>query len=319
MLTKREGLLLAACVVVAGFAASWRERRSAWPRLAVSALAALALALPWRVWFTSHGIPGDGPSEGYLGALHHLDRGWPTVQLVVTTLFDPDFWLLAPTVAIAAAVLAGVARAWTIAVYAGAFTIAAMVAGIWIIWSEASLPITQDDARNPVVRLTGTSILVLVALTPAMLDRAWSVGRTRGPTRSGNLGPDAFVWRSTSAWLVVLAAVLVHPASILTNYSGQGLPGGPPTFPAASDCVAAPAPGGDVRLVLGYARSYQEAGSLRTLAARAGIRKTRVAQDGCGRLRVSAHRVPAPALLDDVLARARSEGLEPTLERDTGG
>ena len=46
MLTKREGQLLAACVVASALAASWRDWRSAWPRLAVASACAFAMALP---------------------------------------------------------------------------------------------------------------------------------------------------------------------------------------------------------------------------------------------------------------------------------
>ncbi len=42
MLTKREGQLLVACIVVAALAASWGTRRSAWPRVALACGCALA-------------------------------------------------------------------------------------------------------------------------------------------------------------------------------------------------------------------------------------------------------------------------------------
>ena len=45
MLTKREGILFAACILFAALVASFRERRRAWPRLAAAGLVAFALAL----------------------------------------------------------------------------------------------------------------------------------------------------------------------------------------------------------------------------------------------------------------------------------
>ncbi|MBA3433581.1 MAG: hypothetical protein H0U08_05770, partial [Actinobacteria bacterium] len=63
MLTKREGLLLAACVVAAALVASFRDRRWVWPRLALAAGGAFALALPWRIWFTTHDLEGELPAH----------------------------------------------------------------------------------------------------------------------------------------------------------------------------------------------------------------------------------------------------------------
>ena len=69
ILTKREGILLVACVLLAGFAASVKERRALWPRLALAALGAVALTLPWRIWFTTQGLPSDGPTRRLSGQL----------------------------------------------------------------------------------------------------------------------------------------------------------------------------------------------------------------------------------------------------------
>lgn len=319
MLTKREGILFAACVLLAAFATSWRERRAVWPRLAVSGLAAFALALPWRIWFMAHGLPSDAPTAGYLGAFTYPERVWPSLKLVVTTLFDPDLWLALPVLAAVAMVAALLARAWTIAIYAGVFSIAAVAGGTWVIWSNASLPVTQNDAVNPIVRMTGTSILVLGALTPLLLERAWSGrGELRVPSRVARPGPDAFVCRSLAAWAVVLMAALVYPASMLVGYSGQTLPGGLPRFPSISDCVSAPVPGEKVRLVVGYADSYPEANVLRERAVAAGLRDTQVSQDGCGRLRVFVDDLPTVAAAT-LMANARSASLEPTFELASGG
>ena len=119
MLTKRKGLLFAACVLLAGFAASWTDRRRLWRPLMVAGLAAFALALPWRIWFTVHGLEGDGPEYGYFGALRYLERVWPSFKLAVTTLFDSDLWRVFPVLAAIALVLAVAAGAWRIAVYVG--------------------------------------------------------------------------------------------------------------------------------------------------------------------------------------------------------
>jgi hypothetical protein len=316
MLTKREGLLFAACVLLAGFAASWNQRGWAWPRLAVAGVACYLLALPWRLWFIAHGIPGDGPTGGYLGASTDLARGWPTLRLVVTTLFDPEFWLLAPTVCAVAVVLAALARSWVPAIYALVFAMCTIAAATWIIWSDPTLPLTQDDALNPIVRLTGTSILVLVVLTPLLLERAWAAGSAGVAARRADPGPDAIVWRSAGVWVVVVLAALVYPASMLAHESRAGLPGGLPRFPSTSDCVVPPISGDPVRLVFGYADSYPGARTLRRRALAAGAATTRIAQDGCGRLRVFVDHVPSLSAGRVLESRFALRGLSPTLELD---
>lgn len=320
MLTKREGILFAACVLFAAFATSWREWRAVWPRLAIGGLVAFALALPWRIWFMAHGLPSDAPSAGYLGAFTYVERAWPSLELAVTTLFESELWLIAPVLVAVAIVLASLADAWVISIYAAVFAGAAIAAATWTIWSNPSLPFTQDDAVNPIVRMTGTTILVLAALTPLLLERAWSGrGERRVPSRVARAGPDAFVSRSLAAWAMVLVVALAYPAAMVVGYSGQTLPGGLPRFPGTSDCVAAPIPGQRVRFVVGYADSYPEAHALRERAVAAGLRAPEVSQDGCGRLRVFVDDLPTVAAGNALIAPARSVGLEPTLESDSGG
>ena len=316
MLTKREGLLLAACVLAAGLVAALVDRRRPWRPLAAAGAIAFALALPWRIWFTAHGLESDGPDAGYLGAFSYLERVWPSFELAVTTLFDRDLWRIAPFLVVGALFLAALARAWTIATYAAAFLVATTLGFTWVNWSYIALPITQADAQNPIVRLTGTTFLVFAVLTPLLLQGAWSARRReREGARLPPPGPDAILARSRAAWAVVGLAALSHPVAMVVGYSGSGLPGGAPAFPAATDCVVESSPDRDARVVVGYARSYPEAEAMRERAQRAGLDGAAVAQDGCGRLRVSLDGLPASqagAALED----ARSAGLEPTLELD---
>ena len=318
MLTKREGLLFAACVLLAALAASWSERGRLWPRLVGAGVVAFALTLPWRIWFTAHGLRSDAPDSGYLGAFDHLDRIWPSLELVVTTLFDRDLWRLVPFVAVAAIVLALAARAWNVAVFAGAFTALAIAGATWAIWANPTLTITQDDAGNPIVRITGTTILTLGILAPLLLQRAWSArkGDPNATSHGIRLGPDALIWRSRAAWAIVALGVLSHPGSMLVGYSGSGLPGGAPRYPGAADCVAAPASGRSVRVVVGYADSYLEADAIRGRALEAGLPVAEVEQDGCGRLRVFVDDVPTVDASQALVTDAQAAGLEPTLELD---
>jgi hypothetical protein len=184
MLTKREGQLLAACVVVAALAASWRTRRAAWPRIALAGGAALALAVPWRIWFTSRDLTGELPASGFLGLFDHLDRPWPAVQSVAETLFDSGLWLLAIPLAFAAVVLAFVGGARILPAYAALVYCLSAAGFVWVLWSftELELPYEQDEGVNLLVRLCGSLVIVSAGLVPLLLDAAWrgadGVGRS---------------------------------------------------------------------------------------------------------------------------------------------
>jgi len=317
MLTKREGTLFVVCILVGAFVASWRDRSRLWRQLAVGGAAAFALALPWRVWFTAQGIPGDGPESGYLGSFRHIDRAWPALKLVITTLFDQGLWPVAPILAVAAIVLAALAGATRMSVFAAVLLASAIVSTSWAIWSNLSLKFTQEDSANPIVRLTGTTVLTLAALTPVLLHAAWS-GRKRQSGSSPRLpspGPDALVARSWGAWAIVLLGVLSHPGAMLVGYSGSGLPGGLPSLPGQEECVSRPVAERPVRLVVGYADSFPEAEVLRRRAVGAGLTDVQAASDGCGRVRVFIDHLPI-AEAQGLERAARAAALDPTLELD---
>ncbi len=175
MLTKREGLLLAACVIAAGLVASWRDRRYAWPRLGVAAACGIAIAVPWRIWFSSRGLEGELPESGFLGLLDHLDRAWPAFESVLSTVLDYDLWLVIPILVVAAIVLAFVGGARVLPTFA-LVLYGLLIAGFtWVLWSftELELPFVQDEGVNPIVRLTGSLVIVSGAMLPLLFDAAW--------------------------------------------------------------------------------------------------------------------------------------------------
>jgi hypothetical protein len=318
MLTKREGLLFAVCVFAAAFVATAIEWRKLWRPLAASALVAFALTVPWRIWFSAHDLRGDGPDSGYLGAFENLERVWPSLKLAARTAFDGDLWRVAPFVAVAAIVLAAIAGAWRISVFAAVFLGLAVAGGTWASWAYTALPIAQEDALNPIIRITGTTVLVLGALTPVLLHAAWSARRTERLAPSGAMPiRDAFVWKSPWLWTVVAIGALSHPGAMAVGYSGSGLPGGAPRFPAVEDCVIAPVPGRDARMVIGYAGSYPEALALRARARAAGLEGTELERDGCGRLRVYVD-AESPADSEALMSAARAAGIDPTFEGVAG-
>jgi hypothetical protein len=175
LLTKREGLMLVACLVVAALAASWRDWRHAWPRLGVVSGLALAAAIPWRVWFSSHDLTGELPAAGVLSLFDHLDRAWPAFESVLTALFDYDLWLVVLPLAVAAVILGYLGGARVLPTFALALY-ALTTAGItWALWAftELELPFVQDEGVNPIVRLSGSLVVASAALVPLLLDAAW--------------------------------------------------------------------------------------------------------------------------------------------------
>lgn len=314
LLTKREGLLLVACVAAAALAASWGDRRHAWPRLLASVLGAVALSLPWRIWLAVEELRSGAPPGGYLDLLDHTDRAWPSLRLVVRTFVDYDLWLLAVPLAVAAAILALVAGVRRPAVFVLAFLGVSVLGCTWAIWSEPDLEITQDYGLNPVVRLVGGPVLVLLALAPLLVERAVQArGRLEG--RAAVVARVAGAGRGRLLpWALVAIAVLAYPASMLAGVSAFRLPGGPPDFPSVSECVPAPAAGRPVRVVVGYAESYAEASMLQR-AARRVASESEIASDGCGRLRVYVDDV-SPADAADLVARAGDAGLAAAVEGD---
>jgi hypothetical protein len=218
-------------------------------------------------------------------------------------------------VGVAAIVLALLGRAWALGVYAGTLVVSGLAAVTWVFWVNHWFALSDEEFAFR--RLTGTTVLMLAALTPLLLQRAWSPGPASGGP-DGSPGPDALIRRSAAAWLIVLVGALSHPGSMLVGYSGSGLPGGWPSFPGTAGCVAEPAGGANVRVVVGYADSYPEAIAMQQQARDAGLPATKAGQDGCGRLRVYVDDV-TPTTAQALVAAAHSGGLNPTVELDLDG
>lgn len=312
LLTKREGLLLGACVLAAGFVATWPERRSAWPRLGVVGLSAVVLALPWRIWVALQDFPDEGLETGVIETLQNVDRARPSFELALRAMFGYDLWLVLTVVAGGAAVLALFAGARRPAVFTLVLLALALAANTWITWSQTFFGLTLDYSLNPATRFMVTPVLTAAAVAPLLLERAWvavSGERVPGPRQGG-------MKAASLSWAVLLFALLAYPASIAAGYSGLRLPGGPPPFPDRGECAPAPVPGAPVRVVFSYERSYRDAHGVRRQAREAGFRTTEVARDGCGRLRIFLDDVSSVAAGEELAGQARAAGLEPTLERD---
>lgn len=176
LVTKRDGLLLVACILAAAVVASWREWRFAWPRLGLVAAIAVAASLPWRAWFTSRDLTGELPAAGLLAIFDHPDRAWPALESAASIVFDYDLWLLVVPLALAAVALAFLGGARVLPTYALTLYAVAIAGLVWVLWSftELELPFVQDESVNPIVRLTGSIVAASAVLVPLLLEAAWS-------------------------------------------------------------------------------------------------------------------------------------------------
>jgi hypothetical protein len=175
VLTKREGQLFVACILVAGAVASRRDWRSAWPRLAASAAPPIAATATWHAWYASRHLTGELPTGGAFDLFDNLDRGWPALHAVIGTVFDYELWLVVVPLVGVGVGLAYLAGARTLPTYALALY-ALVIAGLtWVLWSftELELPFVQDESVNPIVRLSASLVVVSAGILPLLLDAAW--------------------------------------------------------------------------------------------------------------------------------------------------
>jgi len=173
-LTKREGILFAAVVVLAGLVASWRTRRSAWPRLGGVALVVVAAAIPWRLWYRAHDVTGEAPGDLGLGV--SADRAVDALRLSLDVLFETSLWSLVPyllLLALAAGLAWGDRR---LGAYFAVVLGAAFLGGAWVTYSYADIPITANEALNPIVRYTAALVVLAAAAMPLLLASVWTRG-----------------------------------------------------------------------------------------------------------------------------------------------
>ena len=169
-LVKREGLVIAGCILVAAGLATTPTWRRAWPRLGLVALAVVAAALPWRIWYLAHGIDDElGSGSPDLFSTRTVD----SLRLAFDVLADTGLWSVVPTVGLAALVLAILWGRRSQAVYCGTLVLLLTVAGAGATVLFPEVGVTADEAVNPIVRLTAGTVLAISCLTPLLLAGAW--------------------------------------------------------------------------------------------------------------------------------------------------
>ncbi len=163
---KREGLLLAATVVVAAVVASLGHRR-AWIAPAAAGAFALLVFVPWRLWVAAHGSATDVGNLSTSTLRPDTATVVPAVRLLVSRLFSYDAWLLIVPLTIAIAVLAALGGARRISIFYS-LTMTLSFTGFVAIWWI--VPDLQTDAgqEQPAVRLAGALVALSAALAPLL-------------------------------------------------------------------------------------------------------------------------------------------------------
>jgi hypothetical protein len=177
VLTKREGLVLAACTLGAAFVSSGDRWRSAWPRLLAVATVVVTAGLPWRLWTRSQGFAGEAPPGGLVSLDGREDRLGPALRLATDVLLSLERWSVVGPLIVLVVVLGGLARQWRLTAFVGTLFATLWLGGAWAAWAFTDIPITEDEAVNPIVRYTGASILLAAAAVPLLLGRVWAASQ----------------------------------------------------------------------------------------------------------------------------------------------
>jgi hypothetical protein len=171
-LTKREGALLAAILLVALVVATVDRRRAAWPRIALAGLVVAAINLPWRLWYLDRGIGGEAPSS--LSGDFARARG--SLRLAADVFLDPSLWSILTYLAVVAVVAAAIWGSLRLAALFGLVFLLIPLGGAWFTFAYPELPLTAAEATNPIVRYTGAAALLAGVAAPLLLAGVWERG-----------------------------------------------------------------------------------------------------------------------------------------------
>ena len=175
MLTKSEGLLFAAAAFLAAavVVAAGRDWR-ALGRLAISAGAAVAILLPWKIYLAANDLRNaeyrlsDALDPGYLA--HRSERVRPAVSRLWDELWSAD-WGVLPLVALVSVAAAVLARRYRLAAFALLWPLlafAGLVLVYWISVVPVELTLTWTAPRVVVSLVVGAA-----ALAPLLVAEAW--------------------------------------------------------------------------------------------------------------------------------------------------
>ena len=171
--TKQEGLLLAGSLYAGLAAATFRDWRRTWPPLLGAGLAAYALNVPWRIWWSTHHlVESTLPTQAAISnIIHGRLRFEASVSLAVRILFSYPMWLLFLPLALAAAALAttvyGEARRTAILFLVTTATAFAGFTYVLLLLDPPNLD--ERQSSTPIPRASGSIILLATVLAPTLI------------------------------------------------------------------------------------------------------------------------------------------------------
>jgi hypothetical protein len=98
------------------------------------------------------------------------------LRLSFDVLFDTTLWSVVPVVALVAV---GAALVWgdrRVAAFLAVVLGLVFLGGAWVTFAFRELPITAEEALNPIVRYTGAVVLLAAVATPLLLASVWRSG-----------------------------------------------------------------------------------------------------------------------------------------------
>jgi hypothetical protein len=300
VLTKREGLLLFAVLLAASLVASAREWRTAWPALGISAAVVVAAAIPWRLWYVSHDVGGEGPSDGFVQG-DRFDVLGPAVRRVLDVLWDVGYWNVVVIVAVGALVLAALARVGRMVVFLGTLLLLVVLGGVWATWVFSLTGAGYVIGGNFVIRFLGSAALLCVAAAPLLLSAAWAkVEEPRAPT-------DGRPRRIGLAAAIVAVPLLAYPVAAVA--------GGAPRFPTRDECsrpATTDAP--DLEVVYGRFEDPRAADDLLERLTDVGFIGAETEFDACGLWKVSYEAIDSLDQGEALAAEVRKAGFDAQVE-----
>jgi hypothetical protein len=298
-LTKREGLLLFTLVLAASLLASVRQWRTAWPALGVSAAVVVAVALPWRLWYVTHDVAGEGPGDGFVQE-DRFDLLWPAVRRALAVFWDTGYWNVVVPVALGALVVAALARVTTMVVYFATLLGLVVLGGVWATWVFSQTGPGLVLGGNFIIRFMGPAALLFGAAAPLLLSAAWptpDVPRASAPTKR----------RVGLATAIVALPLLAYPAVTLA--------GGAPHFPTRDECSqVATSDAPDLEVVYGRFEDRPDADELLAALTRVGFVGAEIELDACGRWKVRYDGIDSLAQGEALAAQVREAGFEARVE-----
>ena len=302
VLTKREGLLLAAFLVVATLLASLPRWRSVWRPVTVAPPPRSPSRFPGGSGTSRTASPGKGRGR-VAEALptENTERLWPSLRLALDVLFAGGYWSVIVPVAIGALILAAFSKAYTL----GCVLRSARHArdpGRGLDHLGDSRARDHPGARSePHCPLHGCGRAALLRGQPT------SPGRSVVAGHRERWGRGSVTVRFAAALAIVLVPLLGYP---LVTLAGDA-----PRFPTEQEC-GRPATADDPSLDVVYGRleSREDAQALLEQVLGIGFTGAELELDGCGRWKVFYDPIESLDQGEALVEQARDAGFDARVE-----